>query len=503
MNLLKLLTSAMPDLTAPAVTGSIKVRDVCCDSRGASTGSLFVALVGKNADGAAFASEAVSRGAVAVIAENDIKLEDGVVFIKVPDARLALAHIAAVFTGLRTAQAFGDYPAVGITGTNGKSTTAYLVRSILAAAGRTTALLGTIEYDLVGRKLASSLTTPDPVTLSRHLMEARAAGANAFVMEASSHSLDQRRTDGIRFDAAVFTNLTQDHLDYHASFDEYLLAKRRLFDTLDPSATAVINADDDAADRMVEQCRARVIRYGIDRPADLCARITRSDLGGTKFSLTFKGREVEVATAMVGRHNIANCLAAAGAGLAMGIDLDTIRRGIGALANVPGRLQRVETGDLGFDVFVDYAHTPDALRNVLSAVRPFTRGRLCCVFGCGGNRDRTKRPLMARAVAELSDYFVITSDNPRNEEPLRIIEDIERGLLPADLDRKITIPDRARAISHAVVQLAVGDALVIAGKGHEDYQIIGATKHHFDDVEVAREAVTSREGKVNATAYSA
>lgn len=206
---------------------------------------------------------------------------------------------------------------------------------------------------------------------------------------------------------------------------------------------------------------------------------------------------------MVGRHNIANCLAAAGAGLAMGIDLDTIRRGIGALANVPGRLQRVETGDLGFDVFVDYAHTPDALRNVLSAVRPFTRGRLCCVFGCGGNRDRTKRPLMARAVAELSDYFVITSDNPRNEEPLRIIEDIERGLLPADLDRKITIPDRARAISHAVVQLAVGDALVIAGKGHEDYQIIGATKHHFDDVEVAREAVTSREGKVNATAYSA
>ena len=503
LNLLQLLTSAMPEFAAPAETGSIEVRDVCCDSRAAGSGSLFVALLGKSADGAAFASEAVGRGAVAVIAESDIQLPKGVAFIKVTDARLALAHIAAVFTGLSEAQKSGAYPAVGITGTNGKSTTAYLVRSILSAAGRTTALLGTIEYDLVGRKLASSLTTPDPVMLSRHLMEAREAGADAFVMEASSHSLDQRRTDGIRFAAAVFTNLTQDHLDYHASFDEYLLAKRRLFDTLDPSATAVINADDPVADRMVEQCRARVIRFGIDCPADLSARITSSDRGGTTFTMSFEGREIEISTAMVGRHNIANCLAAAGAGIAMGIDFDTIRRGIAGLANVPGRLQRVETGDLGFDVFVDYAHTPDALRNVLAAVRPLTRGRLCCVFGCGGNRDRTKRPLMARAVAELSDYFVITSDNPRNEEPLRIIEDIERGLAASDQDRKTTIPDRARAIAVAVNQLNPGDCLVIAGKGHEDYQIIGTTKHHFDDVEVAREAVAGREGKVNATAYSA
>ena len=501
MKLHDLLKSAAVDVSAPPSASFIDIRDVCCDSRAASNGSLFVAVSGRNANGAAFAREAVNHGAVAIISEDEIKLDEPVALIRVPDARLALAKIAAVFTGLSAAQANGDFPAVGITGTNGKSTTAYLVRAILATAGRTSALLGTIEYDLVSRKLASSLTTPDPVTLSRHLMEARSAGAQAIVMEASSHSLDQRRTDGIRFAAAVFTNLTQDHLDYHASFEDYLLAKRRLFDNLDATATAVINIDDPAAARMVEKCQARVIRFAIDQSADLHARNVRSDRTGTTFNVTFGGESLEFTTPMVGRHNVANCLAAAGACLGLGIDLATIRRGIASLQNVPGRLQRVDTSDLGFDVFVDYAHTPDALRNVLTAVRPLTRGRLWCVFGCGGDRDRTKRPLMARAVAELADDFVITSDNPRTEDPIRIIEDIQRGL--GTDGHRSPIPDRAKAIAHAIDLLAPGDCLVIAGKGHEDYQIVGTTKHHFDDVEVAAAAIASREGRVHATAHLA
>lgn len=501
VNLHDLLTNALPGFSPPPTARSVDIRDVCCDSRAALNNSLFVAVSGRNANGAAFAKEAVNRGAVAVISEDEIKLDEPVALIRVPDARLALARTASILTGLSAAQANGEFPAVGITGTNGKSTTAYLVRSILTSAGRVSALLGTIEYDLVSSKLASNLTTPDPVTLARHLMQARTAGAQAFVMEASSHSLDQRRTDGIRFAAAVFTNLTQDHLDYHASFDEYLLAKRRLFDNLDATATAVINADDPAAARMVEKCKARVIRFGIDQPADLHARIVRSDRTGTTFNVTYIGESLEFTTPMVGHHNVANCLAAAGACLGVGIDLATIRRGIASLKNVPGRLQRVDTADLGFDVFVDYAHTPDALRNVLTAVRPLTRGRLWCVFGCGGDRDRTKRPLMARAVAELADDFVITSDNPRTEDPLMIIQDIERGL-GSDAHRP-PVPDRAKAIAQAIDQLTPGDCLVIAGKGHEDYQIVGTTKHHFDDVEVAAAAIASREGRVHATAHSA
>lgn len=479
------------------------VTDICADSRAAAPGCLFVAVSGRSADGVAFARDAVARGAIAVVADASAALELSVPIIRVADARLALARLAARLHGLDELQAGGAYPAIAITGTNGKSTTAYMIRGLLQVAGRLSALLGTIEYDLVGRKLPSSLTTPDPVTLTRHLVEARGAGAEAIVMEASSHSLDQRRTDGVRFDVGIFTNLTQDHLDYHASLEDYLLAKKRLFDGLDARATAVVNADDPAAARMVQNCRARVIRYGLDGPADLRARVIREDNSGCRFVLEHGQHAVEMFTPMVGRHNVYNALAAIAAAAAIGVDMNTIRAGLAAVDLVPGRLQRVPTAGLGFDIFVDYAHTDDALRNVLRAVRPLTRGRLWCVFGCGGDRDRTKRPLMARAVADLADHFVITSDNPRTEDPLRIIADIERGLPPSSQDRRVTIPDRRLAIGHAVNQLAEGDALIIAGKGHEDYQIIGTTKHHFDDVEVTREAVARREAEVHATAHPA
>jgi len=378
---------------------------------------------------------------------------------------------------------------IGITGTNGKSTTGYMLRSLLLAAGRPSALLGTIEYDLVGRKLASSLTTPDAITLTTHLMEARAAGASHAVMEVSSHSLDQRRTDGVAFDLAIFTNLTRDHLDYHKTFDDYLRAKRRLFEGLEPEATAIVNADDAACDRIIEGCKARIVRYGLGAAADHRAIITGEDRLGGRFILHHPAGDMELATPLVGRHNIVNALAAATAGLVLGLSEDCIRRGLAELPQVPGRLQRVPTGHLGFDVFVDYAHTDDALRNVLAALRPLTSGRLCCVFGCGGDRDRTKRPLMARAVADGADAFVITSDNPRTEEPLAIIREIEAGLGTEDRRRGILEPDRQRAIHGAIRELREGDCLVIAGKGHEDYQIIGTTKVHFDDAEIAAQAI--------------
>lgn len=503
MQLGNLINRAVGECLLPPGAESIEVRSVCCDSRAAEPGCLFVAVPGRSADGAAFARDAAARGAVAVVADADARLEVDIPVIRIPDARQALARLAALLCGLDAAQAGGAYPAIGITGTNGKSTTAYMIRGLLRAAGKRSALLGTIEYDLVGRKAPSSLTTPDPILLAKYLVEAREHGAEAIVMEASSHSLDQRRTDGIRFDVGVFTNLTQDHLDYHASLEDYFLAKRRLFDRLDERAAAVVNIDDPAGPRMTEQCRARVTTYGIREPADIRARVTREDRRGCRFVLEAGALTMEVFTPLVGRHNIYNALAAAGAAMALGISPDAIRLGLAEVERVPGRLQRVPTGNLGFDIYVDYAHTDDALRNVLRAVRPLTKGRLWCVFGCGGDRDRTKRPLMARAVAELADRFVITSDNPRTEDPVRILADIERGLPPGGSGHDRTVADRRQAIYYAVERLEVGDTLVIAGKGHEDYQIIGTAKHHFDDVEVASEAVVRREAGVDATAHVA
>lgn len=512
MQLGALITRALGLIVEPSPAHQLEIVDVCHDSRTVAPGNLFVAVPGVQHDGADYIPGAIAAGAVAVVLDEKASLPvmDGaalrtpsgspVALIRTRDVRRALARLASVFHGLDTLQAEGSYPAVGITGTNGKSTTAYLLRGILRAAGCRAAMLGTVEYDLVGRRVVSDLTTPDPVVLARYLMEARSYGADGFVMEASSHSLDQCRTDGIRFDVGVFTNLTRDHLNYHGNMERYLLAKRRLFDLLDERAAAVVNVDDPAGERMVEHCPARVIRYAIDQPADFRAVSLREDRHGTRFVLQHEGAALEMSTPLVGRHNVYNCLAAAGAARAMGIELSVIRRGLAEVDRVPGRMQRVPTGELGFDVFVDYAHTDDALRNVLRAARPLTKGRLWCVFGCGGERDRPKRPLMARAVAELADRFIITSDNPRREDPLAIIAEIERGLRPEETSRRETIPDRRQAIIRAIRQLVPGDTLIIAGKGHEDYQEIGTTKIHFDDVETAQAAVQSREAKVHAAA---
>jgi len=494
MDLATLITEELGVGVCPDGLGRVEVTGVCGDSRAAQPGHVFVALSGSKADGAAFAADAVKRGAVAVVADRDADVGPLTApVIRVPDARAAVARLARGFYGLGRIQADGRFPVVGVTGTNGKSTFAYMVRALLQRAGLRPAMLGTIEYDLVGRKVDAALTTPDAVTLTQHLVEAAGHGADSAVMEVSSHALDQRRTDGIRFATGVFTNLTQDHLDYHGTLENYRDAKRRLFEQLDRSATAVLNAHDPNCDHMAAACRGRVQRFGLDSRADVRGGILQADIGGGTFVLDVEGRQVSVRTPMVGRHNILNALAAAAAGLSLGLDLEIIADGIARLDNVPGRLERVDTGDLGFDIFVDYAHTDDALRNVLSAVRPLTRERLWCVFGCGGDRDPYKRPLMARAVTQGADRFVITSDNPRTEDPQKILQDIERGVSNSDRERGTTIADRREAIQHAIERLEPGDALIIAGKGHENYQILGTQKIHFDDVEVAREAVARRQ----------
>ncbi|HVP09833.1 MAG TPA: UDP-N-acetylmuramoyl-L-alanyl-D-glutamate--2,6-diaminopimelate ligase [Phycisphaerae bacterium] len=492
MDLARLLSEALGKEAVPSDCRGVEVHDLCDDSRKITPGAVFVAMAGTKVRGAAFANEAAARGAAAIVTDADVDLAAGPVIVKVPDSRKALAALAATYFGLDRIQARGELRITGITGTNGKSTTAFMLRSILKSAGLQSALFGTIEYDLIGRTIPAALTTPDAVTLTRHIVEAHDAGARHAVMEVSSHSLCQRRTDGIRFSTAIFTNLTQDHLDYHRTQEDYLLAKRRLFDDLGPEASAVVNADDPSGERIVANCRARIIRFGIDGAAEVRARIIEEGRQGSCFSLEHERDRFEIRTAMVGRHNAVNALGAAAAALALGVPPTAIQEGISSLKNVPGRLQLVDTGDLGFDVYIDYAHTDDALRNVLRAVRPLTRGKLWCVFGCGGDRDQTKRPLMARAVAEAADAFIITSDNPRTEDPLAIIADIERGLSPQDRERSLTEPDRTCAIAYAISHLAPGDILVIAGKGHEKYQILGTEKMHFDDVEVAEGAIRRR-----------
>ncbi len=474
----------------------VQIKDVCSDSRRVTPGALFVALAGTKTDGSRFIADALSRGAAAVICESTPEQTQGKRVYCVADARVALARLSAVFFGLERLQTVGEMIAIGLTGTNGKSTTAYLVRSVLAADGFKSGLLGTIEYDLVGRKLSAELTTPDCVTLTKHLVESHQHGARFAVMEVSSHSLDQRRCDGVCFTVAVFTNLTQDHLDYHGTLDNYLLAKRRLFDELDPSAWAIVNADDPAVDRMVEKSSAHVMRYGLGPKADLRAEILDESIGGTRMRLHRRQRPpLEISTPLIGRHNVYNVLAAVGVGIVVGVEDEVIVRGVADMRHVPGRLQRVDTRGAGFEIFVDYAHTDDALRNVLGAARPLTSGKLWCVFGCGGDRDRSKRPKMARAVTECADRFIITSDNPRTEDPLAIIREIEAGVSQDGKSRGQTEPDRAKAIAKAVSSLQPGDTLIIAGKGHEDYQIIGTTKTHFDDVEVATAAVAARMGQ--------
>ncbi len=376
---------------------------------------------------------------------------------------------------------------IGITGTNGKTTVAWLIRAILSHAKHKCALFGTIEYDLGDRKVAAPLTTPGAIVLCKHLAQARDTGVSHAILEVSSHALSQRRTAGLSFDVGVFTNLSGDHLDYHGSMDAYWRAKRRLFESLGESAIAVVNYDDPAADLMVSGTSARVVRYGLTvKNLDVSARIDQDTLAGSQFRL-FVGQDYcDVNTSLLGEHNVANILAAAAVASVLGVSLEVTKEALESFAGTPGRLERVSAVDSPCAVFVDYAHTDEALRNVLATLKPLTSGRLIVVFGCGGDRDKTKRPRMAQVAASLADVMVVTSDNPRAEDPLAIIDDIMAGFDANQRNNVDIEPDRRLAIEKAIGLVKPGDTVLIAGKGHENYQLVGDTVLEFDDAIVAR-----------------
>lgn len=469
-----------------AHSGDPQITGVEYDSRRVKPGDVFVAMRGEASDGNRFIAQAIKAGAAAVVSDDPQQKPADVGWATVIHGRNALAVVSANFYG-RPAERLA---VTGITGTNGKSTTAFLLESVLKAAGRTSALVGTIEYHVAGRVLPAPHTTPESLELNRIFRDAIDAGAGEAVMEVSSHALAQGRTYGIPFEVAVFTNLTRDHLDYHQTMEEYFSAKRILFEGAGsaPPRVAVLNADDEWAMRLMGPCKAHgaeVITYGLSK-ADF--RASRLDVStrGTRFEMVSESGAVAIDSPLIGKVNAYNILAAAAAAHARGCDDEAIAAGVSGLVRVPGRFERVDCGQ-PFAVAVDYAHTDDALRNLTSLARELVTpggGRVITVFGCGGDRDRSKRPLMGEAAGRGSDFVVLTSDNPRSEDPLSIINDAVVGLQRSGVSYK-TEPDRNAAIQLALAEARKGDIVLIAGKGHETTQTTRSGAVPFDDREAA------------------
>lgn len=469
------------------------VTSIAYDSRQVAPGAVFVAMRGQRADGAGFARQAIDRGALLVIGDSPAPGDLAGRWITVADARLALAELAAAFHR----DPSRELAVVGITGTNGKTTTSYLVESIFDAAGLPCGRIGTVGYRIPSRIGAAGAeeqdaarTTPEAPDVQALLREMVSRGAAACAMEVSSHALVLRRADGIRFAAAIFTNLTRDHLDFHGDMESYFAAKRRLFELLPPGAPSAINVDDPRGAALVETA-SRPVTYAIDRPADVTPGPLSFSLDGLSFDARTPRGALRLRSRLVGRPNTYNILSAVTAAMALGLPFSAIEAGVAALAQVPGRFQVVSQPRDDMRVVVDYAHTDDALKNLLETARPLAVGRVITVFGCGGDRDKTKRPLMGAVAARLSDLVIVTSDNPRSEDPEGIIDDIERGLVQARVPW-LAIVDRAQAIERAVREARAGDLVVVAGKGHEKTQTIGDRVLPFDDVEVARAALGRR-----------
>jgi UDP-N-acetylmuramoyl-L-alanyl-D-glutamate--2,6-diaminopimelate ligase len=467
------------------------VKGLAYDSRRVVPGSAFVALRGLVADGNAFVPQAIGRGAIVVLSEAEPRAGWSGPWIRVTDARAALAAAADAFFGHPSHQ----MTVVGITGTNGKTTTAYLLSEIFGQAGIKCGLAGTILYRVGEEERPASRTTPEASDMQQLLREMVDRGCGACVMEVSSHALALKRADGIRFRAGVFTNLTRDHLDFHGDMDAYFASKRRLFDLLPKDGAAIVNVDDPRGRALLDVPR-RVISYAIDRPADVRPGALSFSLHGLEFQAETPGGPIAVQSRLVGRPNVYNILAAIGTAVALEVPPDAIERGLRSLTGVPGRFEIISTPADAITVVVDYAHTDDALKNLLETARPLAPRRLITVFGCGGDRDRSKRPLMGAVVARLSDVVVVTSDNPRSEEPDRIIEDILRGIPPAgergQRRAPLTIVDRRQAIERAIALAEPGDMVLIAGKGHERTQVIGERVLPFDDAAVAWDALHRR-----------
>jgi UDP-N-acetylmuramoyl-L-alanyl-D-glutamate--2,6-diaminopimelate ligase len=479
------------DAAARAEAAVGAVSGIAYDSRAVTPGRVFVALKGQHADGTAFGRQAIDRGAAAVVSEDAAPDGVNVPWAIVSDARVALAVLATTFYRGPSS----DMQVIGITGTNGKTTTAYLVASIFEAAGIRCGILGTVAYRIGDETREATRTTPEAPDVQALLREMVDRGCGACAMEVSSHALALHRVDGMTFAAAVFTNLTRDHLDFHADMDDYFRAKRRLFEMLPSGAPSLLNVDDPRGAALVE-AGGRAVTYAIHKPAAVMPGPLSFSLQGLDFDVRTPHGTLHVRSKLVGRPNVYNILAAVATATALEVPFEAIERGLQSLDGVPGRFQVVSGASDEITVVVDYAHTDDALRNLLETARPLARGRLVTVFGCGGDRDRPKRPLMGAVAGRLSDVIVVTSDNPRSEDPERIIEEVRRGIT-ADTrrdstQRVLTIVDRRGAIAKAVELAGAGDLVLIAGKGHEKYQVIGDRTLPFDDVAVARDALAKR-----------
>jgi UDP-N-acetylmuramoyl-L-alanyl-D-glutamate--2,6-diaminopimelate ligase len=464
---------------------------LCDDSRIVEPGDIFVAVKGPNVDGHDFIPQVLAKGAKYIVCQHSYTSHEpratGHVVIAVPDSSLALASLAQAANG-DPAEKLTN---LAVTGTKGKTTVTFLVRSCFRAAGEKCGLIGTVIYDTGIDVSPAPLTTPDCLTIAKSQSQMLKAGAKYMVIEASSHALDQNRVAAINFKAAAFTNLTGDHLDYHKTTENYMAAKSKLLVTLSPDATAVLNKQSPYSKQIAAMTKAKILWFAVDEKADLSAEIHSIDDSGTAFTLSYQGQSIHIKTPLLGRFNVANHLAAAGLCLSAGLDLKTVARGLSALDAIPGRLENVKS-DAPFTVLVDFAHTDDALDNVLSTLKPLCKARLIVVFGCGGDRDKTKRPRMAKVVEKYADMGIVTSDNPRTENPDDIISQIIAGFKDPGSPKIKIEPDRKKAIALAIESAQKNDVVIIAGKGHENYQIVGKQKFPFSDQQIALDLLKTK-----------
>jgi UDP-N-acetylmuramoyl-L-alanyl-D-glutamate--2,6-diaminopimelate ligase len=482
------LNRVLERVTLLEVKGSldVEVEGIAYDSRKVRPGYLFVAIHGHQVDGAQYITEALSKGAAVVVSENDLDLGCSVTHVRVPRSRRALAEVASVYFGDLSRQ----LKVVGITGTNGKTTTAFMIRSILHDGGFFPGLIGTVAYEIGERSIPASRTTPEAPDTHAMFQQMKEVGCDSAVMEVSSHAIALQRVHGIDFSVGVFTNLTQDHLDFHKDMDTYFNVKAELFLRLEAKhgRSAVINLDDPWGRKLVEEhkLKADIITYGFNERALVCASGATVSAGGTRFHVSTPWGEADVCLELLGRFNIHNALAALAVGGVFGVDLRRMVKSLEAIHSIPGRLEKVPNRKHK-QVFVDYAHTDDALRNVLGTLREVCKGKLIVVFGCGGNRDQGKRQKMGEVANELADYSIVTSDNPRNEDPAVIASHIVDGFL--DENRYEVVLDRRSAIEQGLRRAGRKDILLVAGKGHENYQETRGTIVPFDDREIIREMI--------------
>jgi UDP-N-acetylmuramoyl-L-alanyl-D-glutamate--2,6-diaminopimelate ligase len=453
----------------------IEISGIYYDSKQVKDGSLFFCIEGYRADGHDYAASAVEKGAAAVVLRKDIPLPEGVTKVFVPDTRKAMGLIASALYEKPSE----DLLLFGVTGTNGKTTTTYMIKSILEQAGKKTGLIGTIANMIGSRMIPAERTTPESPDLQKLMRDMVNEKVNAAVMEVSSHSLALHRVIGCTYDIGIFTNLTQDHLDFHGTFENYLAAKKKLFEQ---SRLAIINVDDESGREILKDLECQYFTYGIYKPADIYARDIEIMVDGVSFNLHILGGKISIVLSIPGIFSVYNALAAAAACYAAGISLKDIQKGLTSIKGVPGRFETLDTGT-GFSIILDYAHTPDGLENILKTARGLTDGRLVTLFGCGGDRDAAKRPMMGEVAGRYSDLCIITSDNPRYEDPVKIIEDILPGIAKTHCPYKVIV-DRREAIEYAIKNARENDLIILAGKGHETYQIIKGDTYPFDEKEI-------------------